>query len=108
MNKAVGEKLKELRKSRGIELENILQELKISESTYFRMEKGETATWTSKIDQICKLYEIEPEELLLSKEKYFKISDFEQSGSGTINGIVNNSYDKVSEFFEGIILFIKS
>ncbi len=44
MNKAVGEKLKELRKTRGMELHHILEELNISESTYFRMEKGETAS----------------------------------------------------------------
>ena len=105
MNKAVGEKLRELRKTRGMELENILHELNISESTYFRMEKGETASWTSKIDQICKLYKIEPEELLLSKEKYVIISNFEtNNGNGTINGNVSyNIPDKVSELYEGII-----
>ena len=103
MNKAVGEKLKELRKTRGMSLEHILHELNISESTYFRMEKGETATWTSKIDKICELYEIEPEELLLSKEKYVIISNFEQKGNGTINGNVTNTSDKVFELYEQII-----
>ena len=103
MNKAVGEKLKELRKTRGISLEHILHELNISESTYFRMEKGETATWTSKIDKICELYEIEPEELLLSKEKYVIISNFE-SNNGTIHGNVSyNTSEKVFELYEQII-----
>ena len=102
MNKAVGEKLKELRKTRGMSLEHILHEMNISESTYFRMEKGETATWTSKIDKICEIYEIEPEELLLSKEKYVIISNIEQNG--TINGNVNhNTSEKVIELYEQII-----
>ena len=43
----------------------------MAESTYLRMERGETATWTSKINDICKLYNIEPEELILSKENIF-------------------------------------
>ena len=102
MNKAVGEKLKELRKTRGMNLEHILHELNISESTYLRMEKGETATWTSKIDKICEIYEIEPEELLLSKEKYVIISNFENY-NGTISGNVNNSSEKVFELYEQII-----
>lgn len=102
MNKAVGEKLRELRKTRGMELENILHELNISESTYFRMEKGETASWTSKIDQICKLYQIEPEELLLSKEKYVIISNFDCHNSA-INGNVTITSEKVFELYEKII-----
>lgn len=100
MNKAVGEKLKELRKTRGMSLEHILHELNISESTYFRMEKGETATWTSKIDKICELYEIEPEELLLSKEKYVIISNVEQNC--TVHGNIMTS-EKVFELYEQII-----
>ncbi|HAH54523.1 MAG TPA: hypothetical protein DCM02_04365 [Flavobacterium sp.] len=66
------------------------------------MEKGETATWTSKIDQICKLYQIEPEELLLSKEKYVIISNFE-TNIGTINGNVTITSEKVFELYEKII-----
>ena len=100
MNKAVGEKFRELRKTRGMELHHILEELNISESTYFRMEKGETATWTSKIDQICKLYQIEPEELLLSKEKYVIISNIEQNC--TVNGNIMTS-EKIFELYEKII-----
>jgi hypothetical protein len=34
------------------------------------MEKGQTATWTSKTELICNLYQIELEELILSEKKY--------------------------------------
>ena len=102
MNKSVGEKLKVLRKSRGLSLEDILQKLQISESTYLRMEKGETATWTSKIDKICEIYQIEPEELLLSKEKYVFITNNQQNGTITGN-VVNNLSEKVIELYERML-----
>ena len=102
MNKSIGEKLKELRKSKGLNLEELLKKLNVSESTYLRMERGETATWTSKIDEICQLYEIEPEELILSKEKYFLISNH-QSGNTASNITINNSSEKAFELFERII-----
>ena len=104
MNKSVGEKLKELRKSRGIPLEDILQQLNISKSTYDRMERGETASWTSMIDKICGIYKIEPEELLLSEEKYVLINNNQKGGSTTLTGnIINNLSEKVIELYERML-----
>lgn len=70
MNILVGQKLKELRKSNDFSFEDIYIGLKVSVSAYARMEKGSTATWTSKVDLICKLYKIEAAELLLTPEQW--------------------------------------
>lgn len=105
MNISVGKKLKELRKSRGLTLEEICEQLSISPSTYTRMEKGETATWTSLIDKICDIYKIEPEELLLSEEKYVLINNNQNGGSTTLTGnIINNLSEKVIELYERMLV----
>lgn len=104
MNESVGKKLKELRKSSGFTLEEICEQLSISPSTYTRMEKGETATWTSMIDKICGFYKIEPEELLLSEEKYVLINNNQNGGSTTLTGnIINNLSEKVIELYERML-----
>lgn len=102
MNKSVGKKLKELRVTRGISLEQLMDELNISKSTYLRMEEGETSSWTNKIDAICKFYNIEPEELLLSKDKLIIISKHQQNGTITGN-VVNNLSEKVIELYERLL-----
>ena len=102
MNGFVGEKLKELRKSSGFTLEEIGERLNISTSTYSRMEKGETATWTSMIDKICSIYKIEPEEVLLPKEKYNLIGN-EQKGSSINTIAISALSDKAIELYERLL-----
>lgn len=102
MNKSVGEKLKELRKSSGFSLEEISEQLNISPSTYTRMENGQTSTWTAMIDKICTIYKIEPEELLLSKEKYTLISN-KQKGETTSSIVINNLSEKAIELYERML-----
>lgn len=104
MNKSIGVKLKELRKSRGLTFEEVIQKLNISKSTYDRMEKGETSTWINKIEQICELYQIEPEELLLSEEKYIMVNNDQNGGSTNLTGnIINNLSEKVIELYERML-----
>ena len=102
MNRSVGKKLKELRKSSLFMLEEIGERLNISTSTYTRMEKGQTASWTSMIDKICGIYKIEPEELLLPKEKYSLISN-EQKGGATNNILISTLSDKAIELYERML-----
>lgn len=102
MNTAVGKKLKALRKSSGYSLEEICEQLNISTSTYSRMEKGETATWTTMIDKICEVYKIEPEELILPEEKYVLISN-NQKGGYTSSIVINNLSEKAIELYERML-----
>ena len=59
----IAEKLKKLRKQKGWSQIEVAERLKISPSAYSRMETGESCSWASKLEDICKLYEIEEEEL---------------------------------------------
>ncbi len=102
MNKSIGDKLKDLRKSRGFSLEEVIQQLNVSKSTYERMEKGDTSSWLTKIEQICNLYQIEPEELLLSEEKYVLISN-KQKGGSTSSIVINNLSEKAIELYERML-----
>lgn len=79
----------------------------MSDSTYHRMERGETSTWTSKIDAICKLYEIDAEKLLLSDDKYSLIS---KKQKGRFASSITNNYasEKTYELFERIIADLKA
>lgn len=105
MNISIGKKLKKLRKLNGFTLEEICEQLSISPSTYTRMEKGETATWTSMIDKICGVYKIEPEELLLSEEKYILINNNQNGGSTTLTrNIINNISEKVIELYDKMLV----
>jgi len=106
MNTLIGQKLKELRKEKGFSIEQICDELKISTSTYNRMENGDTNSWTSYIDKICKMYDIKPEELLLAKEKYLIISHNQKdsSVSGVVLGnVVTNLSEKIIELYQSLI-----
>ncbi len=57
------------------------------------MERGETAIWTCKIDEICDFSEIEPEELILSKGKYVLINS-QQKNDNTANNITIDNHRK--------------
>ena len=102
MNLLIGEKLKQLRRSKNYSAERVADELKTALSTYMRMENGKTATWTRMVDKICTLYEIEPEELFLSKEKYVQINNNQNGGSES--KIANHYHDeKLIELYEKLI-----
>ncbi|MDP5197981.1 helix-turn-helix transcriptional regulator [Flavobacterium sp. DG2-3] len=64
MNKIVGDNLKVLRKSKNMSQEEAADHLQISQSTYARMERGESTSWTIHFKKICQIFEISPEELV--------------------------------------------
>lgn len=64
MNSIVGNKLKRLRKQKGLTQEQMADLLSISQSTYARIENGESQSWAGYIKKICKIFEILPEELV--------------------------------------------
>lgn len=64
MNIFVGDKLRKLRKSKNMSQEEVADFLNLSQSAYARMESGETHSWANHILKICRLFEINPYELL--------------------------------------------
>ena len=60
----VGEKIKALRKQKGVSQEAVAEYLHISQSAYARIEKGESNSWATHLEQLCDFFEVSPEELL--------------------------------------------
>jgi transcriptional regulator with XRE-family HTH domain len=64
MNNTIGNKLKMLRKQKGLSQEQVSEQLHISQSAYARIEKGESNSWAMHLDKIATLYDIKPEDLV--------------------------------------------
>ncbi|GAA3780517.1 hypothetical protein GCM10022271_10980 [Corallibacter vietnamensis] len=64
MNSQVVDKIKSLRYNKGLSQEQVADYLNISQSTYARIENGDSNSWSNYINPICQLFEINPEDLL--------------------------------------------
>ncbi|MEJ4088633.1 helix-turn-helix transcriptional regulator [Galbibacter orientalis] len=79
MNNIVGNKLRSLRRIKGLTQEQVADYLHISQSAYARMENGESNSWSANIEGICEVFEISPEELL--KSEAIIINNNQQGGN---------------------------
>lgn len=104
MNVFVGNKLKKLRKNKNFSQEEMADYLNISQSAYARMENGESHSWASHINDICRIFEIAPEELV--KREDIVINNNQQGGGGSIQ-IVNQLSEKLIEQYEERIKELK-
>lgn len=64
MNIIVGNNLKILRKAKNMSQEEVADHLKISQSAYARMERGESTSWATHFNKICQVFEISAEDLV--------------------------------------------
>jgi transcriptional regulator with XRE-family HTH domain len=97
LSKTIGAKLFDLRKQKNWSQEQTADYLKISRSAYQRIETGEGFSWASNLENICEVFEIQPEELL--KQETLVINHNQQGGGGYIQ-IVNQLSEKLVEQFE--------
>lgn len=104
MNNIVGNKIRSLRKSKGMSQEHLADYLNISQSTYARIESGESNSWASLIGPICNIFEIEPVELLTQESVI--INNNQHGGGGYIQ--VNQLSDKLIEQYEKRILQLEN
>lgn len=79
MNNAIGKKLKSLRKEKGLSQEQVCEYLHISQSSYSRMENGESTSWVIHIEKISSLYNIKPEELIKNENLICSDTDSNKS-----------------------------
>lgn len=108
MNIKIGKILRELRKQKSLSQEQVAEYLCISQSSYARIERGKSHSWTNHIHQICKAFEITPEELLTN----FFLPDKTQESDKIIT---NQLSEKLIEQYETrlkekdeIIAFLKN
>lgn len=103
MNVTVGNKLKKIRKQKDLSQEEIASSLKLSQSTYARIERGESGSWASHINIICEVFEISPEDLFkveIAEEK-------EESSNLNETSIINQLSNKIIEQYEARIKELK-
>lgn len=86
MNSIISNKLKTLRKQKGWSQDEVANQLNISQSAYGRIENGASNSWVNHIETICKMYDIQPEELMNSENNTFH----QNNKKGSNNGIVIN------------------
>lgn len=105
MNAIIGNKLKQLRKSKGMSQEQVADYLHVSQSAYARMESGESHSWASHINDICQVFEIAPEELV--KNEGVIIGNIGTNNGGGYIQIVNQLSEKLIEQYEERIKELK-
>ncbi len=101
MNYLVGQKLRNLRKNKGLSQEEVADFIHISQSSYARIENGSSNSWSSHINAFCDLFSITPEELL--KQDKIIVSQNQKggiSGGYVINQTINQLSDKLIEQYE--------
>ena len=98
MNTIVGEKIKNLRKSKNLSQEEVAELIHVSQSTYARMESGSSNSWAGYIIPLCELYGIQPEELLKSDNIVIHNNNTSCQYSGAY--VINELSDKLIEQYE--------
>ena len=98
MNEIVGEKIKNLRKSRNLSQEEVAEFIHVSQSTYARIESGASNSWAGYILPLCELFGIQPEELL--KTDHIVINNNHTSCQYSGGYVVNQLSDKLIEQYE--------
>ncbi len=94
MNYLIGQKLRTLRKDKGLSQEEVADFVNISQSSYARIENGNSNSWSLHINSFCDLFSITPEELL--KQDTIIISQNQQGG---ISGgyVINQTINQLSK-----------
>jgi transcriptional regulator with XRE-family HTH domain len=105
MNVSIGNKIKQLRKSKSMTQEQVADYLHLSQSAYARMENGESHSWASHIDKICEVFGITPEELVKSESVI--INSSQQGGTSTNAIVINQISEKLIEQYEERIKELK-
>src|SRR5690606_3596701 len=93
MNIIVSEKIKRLRKAKGLSQEEMADKLHISQSAYARIETGESQSWATHLEKLSEIFEVRPESFFIDDANNFNNQNQEQNGGmafqfvGTINTI---------------------
>ncbi|MBW3520299.1 helix-turn-helix domain-containing protein [Flavobacterium sp. NKUCC04_CG] len=106
MNNFVGQKLKALRISQFLTQESLADKLHISQSTYARMENGKSNSWVNHIEGFCKLYQIQPEELLRFSDELPSYNTDEKAIDKVLHTLIQNLENQIKEKDE-LISYLK-
>jgi transcriptional regulator with XRE-family HTH domain len=96
--KDVVKKIREIRVQKGYSQEYLASQLSISQQAYCEYENGKVTLSLEKLEKICTVLEISPEEL-------FTNNDYSQSNNDNTQNPVNNSCSNnpTYNFYNGIV-----
>lgn len=98
MNTVIGNKIRNLRKEKGWTQEQVAVYLHVSQSTYARIENGESNSWVTYINPLSEIFEISIDELLRSDS--IIINQNQQGGNSNNAYIINQLSEKLVEQYE--------
>lgn len=94
----IGAKLKSLRVEKGFEPLDMAEKLNISETTYRRYERNESAPDLNMLEKISKIYEISISDIL--KEDSYTFYNTKNKGDNIGNVVINQLSEKIIEQYE--------
>lgn len=100
MNITVGNRLKIWRKAKNMSQEEVADFLHISQSSYARMESGKSGSWSNHVKKICKLFEINSDELI-------EIGLSSNANPNSNTDVINQLSDKIVAQYEARIKELK-
>ncbi|PWA04435.1 helix-turn-helix transcriptional regulator [Flavobacterium psychrotolerans] len=108
MNKTVITNLKNLRKNKGWSQEHVADSLNLSQSTYARIESGESRSWAIHLMKICDIFEKNPEdlfkkELILRANEKYKVSNNALDINQLSEKLIEQYEERIKELKETII-----
>lgn len=101
MEKAIGQKVRQIRELKGFTQEYLADQLGISQRAYSKLERDETKLDWDKITRIAQVFEIDPLDLVSFDDN---LIFHNCSQSGKANHIYNQIPEKLIEQYEGRIM----
>lgn len=97
----IGDRLKEIRKSKGISQENLAEQLKCSRGVITNIEYGKTEPTQLVLDALCNILNVNKEWLVFGTGEQFRQSSISQSEE-----VLSKIYNLSKELTEGEQLYI--
>ncbi|MFM7430947.1 MAG: helix-turn-helix domain-containing protein [Flammeovirgaceae bacterium] len=89
--KNFGENIRIVRQAKGYSQENVAELLEMSPSGYAKIERGESDSSVSRIEEIAKVFEVEPAQLISMTDKSF-IFNIKKNHSSPIGNIQGGTF----------------
>ena len=101
-----GQKIRKIREIRNYTQEYLADQLGISVKSYGKIENGETSLSISRLQQIAKVLQVDPLDVLRFDEKQV-FNHCMQSGNGNSN-VLNQDFTKEREHYQSEVEYLKS
>ena len=93
----IGQKIKKLRELKNLTQDYVANQLGLTQSAYSKMENGEVDIPFSRIEDIAKIFTIQPEDIITFNENTI----FNLYNNQTANGqVINHNYDSEIKLYE--------